>query len=223
MREDIIAGSRVRLTGGADRSGGGDGPLVVLLHGFGAPGDDLVPLSRQLDVPHAVRFAFPEAPIDLGAALGSGYGGGRAWWMIDPAWLSPTTQEKRSDRSRLIPPGLVEARRSIASVLEGLGASPERTVLGGFSQGAMLTMDIATRAERPFAGLALMSGATIALDDWKAGLERLRDVPVLTPSWPFPRALSFAIYCVRRAQTSDGSSSPAAIRSPGARWTVSGS
>ena len=57
MREETIAGLQVRFTGGTDRNGGGDGPLVVLMHGFGAPGTDLVPLARVLDVPREVRFA----------------------------------------------------------------------------------------------------------------------------------------------------------------------
>ena len=42
MRVDKLGGLTVRLTGGVDGKGGGAGPLVVLLHGFGAPGDDLV-------------------------------------------------------------------------------------------------------------------------------------------------------------------------------------
>jgi phospholipase/carboxylesterase len=46
MRVDKLGGLTVRLTGGTDGKGGGNGPLVVLLHGFGAPGDDLVPLSE---------------------------------------------------------------------------------------------------------------------------------------------------------------------------------
>ena len=37
MREERFGGITVRLTGGDDREGGGDGPLVVLMHGFGAP------------------------------------------------------------------------------------------------------------------------------------------------------------------------------------------
>ena len=64
MRDETFGGLRVRLTGGPDRQGGGDGPLVVLMHGFGAPGNDLVPLARVLDVPREVRFAFPEAPLE---------------------------------------------------------------------------------------------------------------------------------------------------------------
>ncbi|MDR4500552.1 MAG: hypothetical protein MRJ96_03745 [Nitrospirales bacterium] len=42
MKERTIAGLQVRIAGGNDREGGGTGPVVVLLHGFGAPGDDLV-------------------------------------------------------------------------------------------------------------------------------------------------------------------------------------
>ena len=44
MRIAQFGGLTVRLTGGTDGKGGGNGPIVVLLHGFGAPGDDLVPL-----------------------------------------------------------------------------------------------------------------------------------------------------------------------------------
>jgi phospholipase/carboxylesterase len=183
MREEIIGGSRVRITGGPDREGGGDGPLVVLLHGFGAAGDDLVPLFRQLDVPRGVRFAFPEAPVDLGATLGPAYAGGRAWWMIDPASLEAAMRGEQHDRSRMVPDGLSEARARVVEVLAGLqallGVQPDRTILGGFSQGAMLTVDVATHAEGQFAGLALMSGSLIALGEWTPGLGKVRGVPVL--------------------------------------------
>ena len=80
MQERTFGGLRVRLAGGTDREGGGDGPLVVLMHGFGAPGTDLVGLWRMLDVPGNVRFAFPEAPNEV-----PGLPGARAWWMLDLA------------------------------------------------------------------------------------------------------------------------------------------
>ena len=54
---------------------------VVLLHGFGAPGDDLVALGQYIAAP--VRFVFPEAPIELGGL----YGDSRAWWRLDLARL----------------------------------------------------------------------------------------------------------------------------------------
>ena len=77
MRQEQWAGLEVCITGGLDREGSGDGPLVILLHGFGAPGDDLVALWRYLKVPDDVRFMFTAAPLELDMGLGSS----RAWWM----------------------------------------------------------------------------------------------------------------------------------------------
>ncbi len=79
MRRAKLGPLDVRMTGGSDGDGGGEGPVVVLLHGFGAPGDDLVGLWRSFAAPRGTRYVFPEAPI----ALGHQYAGGRAWWWID--------------------------------------------------------------------------------------------------------------------------------------------
>ena len=132
MRRLTAAGLDVVVAGGEDREGGGDGPLVVLCHGFGAPGEDLVPLFRQLSVPREVRFAFPAAPLDLGATLGPAYRGGRAWWMIDPKSLEEAQRGVRRDRSHVVPEGLVEARGMVTELLGELGrlltAPPERTI-----------------------------------------------------------------------------------------------
>ena len=49
MREEQLGGLRTRVTGGTDGKGGGRGPLVLLLHGFGAPGDDLCVAGRRLE------------------------------------------------------------------------------------------------------------------------------------------------------------------------------
>jgi len=177
-----MAGLTVRIAGGADREGGGDGPLVVLLHGFGAPGDDLVPLWREIPVPREVRFAFPAAPLDLASTLGPGYGGARAWWLIEPEILAAVQRGERRDRSDTVPDGLAEARARVVDVLgeleARLGAPRERTFLGGFSQGAMLTADVALRDERAFAGLVLMSGCLVARQEWAPLAPRLRGMPV---------------------------------------------
>ena len=59
MRIEELEGLKVRIVGGTDGQGGGNGPVVILLHGFGAPGHDLVPLWKALDAPQGTRFLFP--------------------------------------------------------------------------------------------------------------------------------------------------------------------
>lgn len=186
MRQEMLGGLRTTIAGGVDREGGGNGPAVVLLHGFGAPGTDLVSLYRQLSVPREVRFVFPEAPLDLAEELGPGAvpPGARAWWMIDVEALqrSMMTGERR-DRSRERPAGLDAARARVLALLEEmehrLDVPSDRIVLGGFSQGAMLGLDVALRTDRPLSGLVLMSGTLIAADEWSPLMPQRRGLKVL--------------------------------------------
>jgi phospholipase/carboxylesterase len=185
MRQDTIEGLRVHLMGGTDREGGGSGPLVVLLHGFGAPGTDLVGLWRQLDVPRAVRFAFPEAPLSLRDELGTpAYGEGRAWWRIDiEALQAAATGAPHADRSEELPPGLASTKAQLERFLDGLTASlaapADQVLIGGFSQGAMLATEIAFTTARPLAGLAILSGTPINGEAWRRGLAERTSLPVL--------------------------------------------
>jgi phospholipase/carboxylesterase len=181
MRISRIADLNVRITGGTDREGGGAGPVVVLLHGYGAPGDDLVPLQRVLQVSRDVRFVFPEAPLtppELAAY------GGRAWWPIDMIALQRARAEGRErDRTSGEPEGITQAREQVIALLDGvereLGVSGDKIVLGGFSQGAMLSCDVALRSERPLAGLALLSATLLSKDIWRAGMTNRKSLPVL--------------------------------------------
>ncbi len=173
----------VRMVGGVDREGGGDGPVLVLMHGFGAPATDLVQLHRALQVPPEVRFAFPAAPLLLDANAPDEMAA-RAWWMIDFARMQQAML--RGDGAllaRQTPPGMPLARAAVNEMLAALErdhrAPPERVVLGGFSQGAMLATDVALRAERPPAGLVVMSGAPIAVEEWKQLAPKRAGMPVL--------------------------------------------
>jgi len=173
----------VRLVGGPDRNGGGDGPLVLLMHGFGAPATDLVPLFRSVDVPPEVRFAFPAAPLVLDANAPDEYAP-RAWWMIDIARMQQSLlRGEGPNLAREAPPGLPAARAAalgmLAELEDKLEAPPERIVLGGFSKGAMLATDVALRMERPPAGLVILSGAPVCVDEWQTLVSKRAGLPVL--------------------------------------------
>jgi phospholipase/carboxylesterase len=182
-----------RITGGTDGDGGGDGPIVVLLHGFGAPGDDLVPLWRAIAAPRGTRFVFPQGPVDLGPRAM----GGRAWWHID--------LEERMRRQALgekrdlaeIPEGLAGARALVDEMLvdveRTLRPSPGKLVLGGFSQGAMLSLDVALHSSRALAGLVLLSGTHIAANEWAARYEARRGLPVFMSHGQNDEILPFGV------------------------------
>jgi phospholipase/carboxylesterase len=53
-----------------------------------------------------------------------------------------------------------------------------RIVLGGFSQGSMVTTDVALRLEEPPAGLCILSGTLIAREEWKAKAANRKGMPV---------------------------------------------
>jgi phospholipase/carboxylesterase len=57
--------------------------------------------------------------------------------------------------------------------------APERLVLGGFSQGAMVSLDVALHRATPPAGLILMSGTLIAEPEWQPRMAKLAKVPVM--------------------------------------------
>jgi phospholipase/carboxylesterase len=155
----------------------------VLLHGFGAPGGDLVPLARELAVDPSVRFCFPAAPHLLESGV-SAEQAGRAWWQIDMVELQRAVMlgDYEALTSR-VPAGLSEARAAVQRMLAALerdhGVTPAKLVLGGFSQGAMLATDVTLHADHPPAALVILSGSLIAKPDWLPRMKARAGLPVL--------------------------------------------
>jgi phospholipase/carboxylesterase len=154
---------------------------VVLCHGYGAPGTDLVKLAQPLLATAADQarqkavLIFPGAPLDL---AGQGIPGGRAWWHIDlDRLINRRTPELLAQFRHACPVGLPEARDQLVALLGEAGKhfdlTADRFILGGFSQGAMLATDVALRLKKPPAGLCVLSGALVNEDQWRPlALER---------------------------------------------------
>lgn len=118
---------------------------VVTLHGRGVTGEDLVPLAKELRL-RALRFVFPHAPFGF-----MGYFNGRAWYESPP----------RAHE------GLLESRQLLFHFLEELekeGEDPARIVLMGFSQGAVMSLDVGIRYPKRLAGVIALSGYLYAAD-----------------------------------------------------------
>ena len=171
--------------------------LVVLCHGYGAPGDDLVPLADGLAASSGdrrIRYVFPEAPEEV-----PGSWGGRAWWPLDAErYVVRVARGELDQVMDEVPAGLPRARRALRGALETLLQEADlgwdRLVLGGFSQGAMLATDLTLRLDERPAGLLVMSGALVARAEWTRLAPRRAGLPVLQshgrsdPMLPFEAA-----------------------------------
>jgi len=191
MYIESLGGLAAHIVGGSAQDGRSTGPVVVLLHGFGAPSDDLVALQKMIRVPDEVRFVFPAAPLSLNDELQ----GGRAWWMLDMEQIAHDIATGHERDVSAVPQGLSEARASIITLLDELeqqwNISSEQIILGGFSQGAMLSCDTVLRTERPFAGLILLSGSLIAKEEWVPLMTKRQGLPVFQSHGTNDPLLSF--------------------------------
>jgi phospholipase/carboxylesterase len=160
---------------------------------------DLEPFARSLGVEE--RFVFPEGLVDLAP---SGLRG-RAWWPVDAVERADALSRGSRDLSDFVPEGLGDARRFLARLLDGLFVedSVRSLVLGGFSQGAMLSCDLALRSVRALTGLALFSGARIAADEWRALYGRRHGLRVFVSHGRADPDLSFSAAESFQAELSD--------------------
>jgi phospholipase/carboxylesterase len=173
--------------------------VVVLCHGFGAAGDDLVPLAGELirlkpQLADSVLFVFPEGSLRIPEVPS-----GRAWWPIDLVALQMAAEAGRFREMRQnCPPLLPEARRKLMQLIEVLrektGLPLSRFVLGGFSQGSMLATDVVLRLEETAGGLLIYSGTLLVEPEWtelasgRRGMRVLQSHGMVDPLLPFEAA-----------------------------------
>jgi phospholipase/carboxylesterase len=175
--------------------------VVVICHGFGAPGDDLVPVAGELaelleSDAARVRFVFPAAPLALDRY---GLPGGRAWWPIDMLQLQAAIEQGEfRDLRRDCPEMLPEARWLLITLLDEIRAETglplSRFVLGGFSQGSMLSTDVALHLPESPGALVVWSGTLLCEEQWsrlaptRAGLRVVQSHGHEDPILPFAAA-----------------------------------
>jgi phospholipase/carboxylesterase len=115
--------------------------------------------------------------------LSFGPGDARAWWLIDMARIAADQAAGRvRDLSQDIPKGLALARETMLAFLKVVehkfAADPRKIVLGGFSQGAMLSCDLMLKTTQAYAGLIQLSGTLLALQEWAPLLQKRKGLPV---------------------------------------------
>lgn len=140
----------------ADAQTGKADSLVILLHGYGADGNDLFGIAQAL-APHLPTTAFrsPNAPEPC--AINPM---GRQWFPI--SWLDGSPESAMRDGAKRAAATL-HAYLDEAMAEEGM--TPDRTILIGFSQGTMMSLEVALRRDAPLAGVVGFSGRLVSDED----------------------------------------------------------
>lgn len=130
----------------APKAGGAPTSIVILLHGYGSNGDDLIGLVPYWrDALPNTLFISPNAPQRC-----PGVPGGYQWWA-----LSSLTMEARAAGVRISAPAL---NAFIDEQLAAHDLTPDRLALVGFSQGTMMALHVGPRRSPQIAGILGYSG-----------------------------------------------------------------
>ena len=141
---------------------------VIFVHGYGADGADLLGLADPLG-PHLPDTAFysPNAPEKC-PANPFGY----QWFPIP--WLDGSSEAAALAGLQA---SAADLNAFVDEVLACEGLAPEALALVGFSQGTMLSLQIAPRRPAPLAGLVGFSGRLMQPE--KLAAEAVSHLPVL--------------------------------------------
>jgi phospholipase/carboxylesterase len=132
-------------------SGGAPKQAVVLLHGYGSDGNDLIGLAPQWQaiLPDAV-FISPNGPDACRQ-----FGAGLQWFDVS---FDGDRLAKRQEGVFGARPVLMEF---LADLWSQSGITPQNTILAGFSQGAMMALHVGLSMETPLMGIIAFSGALL--------------------------------------------------------------
>jgi phospholipase/carboxylesterase len=137
---------------------------LVLFHGRGADENDLFGLLDALDPERRLVGVTPRGPLSLPP-------GGAHWYAVpqvgypDPVTFADT---------------FARGCAWLDALADETGVPLERTVLGGFSQGAVMSFAFALGRGRPRpAGIAAFSGFVPTVDGWELDERNARSLPVV--------------------------------------------
>lgn len=139
------------------RSGAAAKQLMVLLHGYGADGGDLISLGIDWrERWPEMLFVAPNAPEPCDANPG-----GYQWFPLNTDRIAGRIEGAAKARPVLV--------NFLMDVWAQTGIAPQQTVLAGFSQGAMMALHVGTSLATPLAGIVAFSGAFVPADGFAEG------------------------------------------------------
>lgn len=162
---------------------------IVFFHGYGANANDLFSLREFLDPGSKYNWHFPNGFLSLGVTP---MYDSRAWFPIDiEAYEKAQAKGEFRDMASTRPAGLNEARDRVLKFLKEILKNGDKLILGGFSQGAMLSAEISSQLSSVLSGLIILSGAFVDESNWVPSFTKLSGLPFIQSHGNADPILSF--------------------------------
>ena len=138
--------------------------LVILLHGYGSNGQDLIDLAPYWaeSLPHTL-FLSPDAPFPC--EMGFGY-----QWFSLQSW-DASSMLAGAEKAAILLNTFIDDQMALYHI------PAARVALVGFSQGTMMALYVAPRRKEPLAGVLGYSGALLGGEEL-VGAENVAHAPV---------------------------------------------
>ncbi len=121
---------------------------IIWLHGLGADGHDFVPIAGELNLPVAVRYIFPHAPMRP-VTINGGF--------VMRAWYDIAGQDIGAQQDAA---GIRASQACVEALIAqetGRGIAPHHIFLAGFSQGGAIALHTALRQPERLGGVLALS------------------------------------------------------------------
>ncbi len=129
---------------------------IIWLHGLGADGEDFVPIAEEMQLPVAVRYIFPHAPMRP-VTINGGYVM-RAWYDIVSSAASAEISDSIGRNEDAA--GIREAQAEIEKMItreKQRGVAAGNIFLAGFSQGGAVALFTGLRHKERLGGILALS------------------------------------------------------------------
>jgi phospholipase/carboxylesterase len=162
---------------------------IFMLHGYGASMNDLFGLESVIKTNIDYDWIFPNGPISIPMGMGIE---GRAWFPINMVELEAAmrTGSFRSFEDKE-PEEFIKVIPVVKKFIDNLSVEYDEVIIGGFSQGAMVSSHLTGHGIAKQKGLILMSGTLIARDILISKLDGKNPIPFIQSHGKMDPVLDF--------------------------------
>ncbi|WP_100934768.1 alpha/beta hydrolase [Candidatus Chlamydia corallus] len=158
-------------------------PVIILCHGYGSMADNLTFFPSICSFSQLrPTWIFPNGILPLD----NDFQGGRAWFPLNVLLLQELStlyangaENLKEKYDELFDVDLDSPKEALEKLINSLNRPYNEIIIGGFSQGAIMTTHLVLTSQNPYAGALIFAGARLFNKGWGQGIRECAQVPFL--------------------------------------------